>query len=167
MGVVRFIPWLGSLLGRDSRAARWLVVAGLGLALAVLVVARLASSNEVGLRIAARRELDAALRVLATARRDCPLHDHHDDAAQIGRLTMAACCTAIAGRAREGTSLPAAIVAEADRASARQARVAGADRLQGATIREEARQGDAPDLWPLQDAQDDLETTLDRRKAAN
>jgi hypothetical protein len=173
VGVVRFIPLLGSLVGRDSPAARWLVVAGFGLALAGFVVAvvrlwpvsrrwaamnrlhRLASGNEAGLRIAARRELDAAVRVLAAARRGCLERDHPDDAAQIGRLlrqievardriasgylpspantpgqrheldlatlqaseTMAACCTAIAGRARKGTSLPAGMVAEADRAA--------------------------------------------------
>jgi hypothetical protein len=172
VGVVRFIPWLGSLVGRDSPAARWLVVAGLGLALAVLVVAvvrlwplsrrwaamnrlhRVASSNEAGLRMAARRELDAALRVLAAACRDCLGHDHHDDAAQIGQLlrrievardriasgylpspanapgqrrdldlailqaseAVTACCTSIAGQAREGMMLPTAMVAEAGRA---------------------------------------------------
>jgi hypothetical protein len=174
VGVVRFIPWLGVLVGRDSPAARWLVVAGLGLALAVLIVAvvrfwplsrrwaalnrlhQLASRNETGLRCATRRELDAALRVLATARRDYLGHDHQDDAAQIGRLlrrievardriasgylpspanapgqrrdldlaalqaseAVTACCTAIAGRAREGTMLSAAMVAEAGRAVA-------------------------------------------------
>jgi hypothetical protein len=172
VGVIWFIPWLGSLVSRDSPAARWLVVAGLGLALVVLVVAvvrlwpssqrwaamnrlhRVASRNEAGLRVAARSELDAALRAIAAARRDCLGHDHRDDAAQMGRLlrrievtrdqiasaylpspanapgqrrdldlamlqaseTVAACCTAIAGQAREGTSLPPAMVAEADRA---------------------------------------------------
>jgi hypothetical protein len=172
VGVVRFIPWLGSLIVRDSPAARWLVVAGLGLALAVLVAAvvrlwpmsrrwtgmnrlhRVASRNEAGLRAAARCELDAALRVLAAARRDCLRHDHHDDAARIGRLlrrievardqiasaylpspanapgqrrdldlatlqaseAVMACCSAIAGQAGEGTSLPPAMVAAADRA---------------------------------------------------
>lgn len=34
-------------------------------------------------------------------------------------------------------------------------------------VRDAARDGDAPDLHPLQDALDELETTLDRRKAAN
>jgi hypothetical protein len=170
--VIWFIPWLGSLVSRGSPAARWLVVAGLGLTLTVLVVAvvrlwplsrrwaamnrlhRVASRNEAGLRAAARRELDAAVRVLAAARRDCLGHEHHDDAARISRLlrrievardqiasgylpspanapgqerdldlamlqaseTLVAACAAIADHAREGMSLPLAMVAEADRA---------------------------------------------------
>lgn len=47
---------------------------------------RLASSNEAGLRVAAWREHDSALRVFAAARRDCPGHDSHADAARVGRL---------------------------------------------------------------------------------
>lgn len=119
MGVVRFIPGRG-VWWAAIRLPRWLVVAGPGLALAVLIA------------------VVVAVVLLAVV------------VARWGRRS----CQRYSGLDRQ-------------RASARQARVAGADRLQGATIREEAREGDAPGLRPLQDALDDLETTPGRRKAAN
>ncbi len=149
VGVIRFVSCLGSLVSRDVPAARWLVLAGLGLASAVLIVAvvrlwplsrrwaamnrlnRLASRNEAGRRIAARCELDAALWVLAAARRDCLAHDNHDDAAQVGRL-------------RRGIDV-------------------ARDRIAGGYLPSPAN---VPVQRSLQGALDGLEISLNRRKAA-